>query len=962
MEKVNLDDDFDAADILSLCSDLVKELFTAASVDQLINISENVFERFIPLDYSGLYLYNEDLDRLELQIARGFSAEEKIAAEQTAMQRHPGTVFKTGKQIYIPNTDEDEQKLTIDSPRSFVVKTRLYSPVEVGGKRIGVFGVVSSRPNAFSASDIELFRFICKIVSKVFINIKNRDKLLKLNREQKILTFLATHTDNSVVLTDNLGLVTWVNDEFVRLTGFSLSEVKGKKPGELLQREGSEPAVIKYIGKALRDREVFNGIITNYSKSGEKYLVDLAIYPFYNDEGEFSNYISFQRNVTKEVDYKRQIENQKQRLDAILSSIPDILFVIESKGIISECIVNKDFYDFTITDKYLGTSIFKLVKGEDTELLQRYLTTVFSNSEIQTGEVSLNLNNKSIYVEIRLVRMDEQNALCLVRNINEKFLMDQERIQNQQFNDFLSEYSIRFSLAEAEDTSEVINEFIQSVGHVLNAGHSFYIELNSKDSEFSSRSFSFLHKKWAFENASFESENEIITNSVISTDELFLFSAEFIVSKLELGAKSKIIKALQLGKFKNLAVLPLRQNGQLVALFGFSDLNTEDRIKDALFSKLKLVAKLIDAAVSRMNYILELSRFKAIFDNSSFGAAILNHRNEIVYSNAYVSNYFVYSEQQLDPANAHYLFSNIVNSEVFLEYNCLLNYKADVPLIIQVDNPVNNERSHLLMRHLVFEVKNRNPLIAISFIDITDRINQENETLKAIDIVSEQNKKLLNFSYIVSHNIRSHVSNIVGFLSLAETEDDIEKLRSYIDILIKTSKSLDGTLKHLNELLNIQSRTGVLTVHVNLLDLFNKTIQALSSDLVSILNEIKFNIPEGFSIQCDQAYADSIVLNLLSNAIKYRKKEAILKIEVDAWYAADKSYFKISDNGKGVDLEKYGEKIFGMFKTFHGNRDARGIGLFITKNQIESLGGSIHLESSPGNGATFTIELPNLKL
>ena len=63
----------------------------------------------------------------------------------------------------------------------------------------------------------------------------------------------------------------------------------------------------------------------------------------------------------------------------------------------------------------------------------------------------------------------------------------------------------------------------------------------------------------------------------------------------------------------------------------------------------------------------------------------------------------------------------------------------------------------------------------------------------------------------------------------------------------------------------------------------------------------------------------------------------------------------IEDNGLGINLEKHGEKLFGMYKTFHKNANARGIGLFITKNQIESMGGSIEVESKVNVGTTFKI-------
>ena len=66
--------------------------------------------------------------------------------------------------------------------------------------------------------------------------------------------------------------------------------------------------------------------------------------------------------------------------------------------------------------------------------------------------------------------------------------------------------------------------------------------------------------------------------------------------------------------------------------------------------------------------------------------------------------------------------------------------------------------------------------------------------------------------------------------------------------------------------------------------------------------------------------------------------------------------FKIMDNGLGIDLEKNKTKIFGMYKTFHNNKNALGLGLFMTKNQIEAMGGSISVESQVNIGTTFTIK------
>lgn len=102
---------------------------------------------------------------------------------------------------------------------------------------------------------------------------------------------------------------------------------------------------------------------------------------------------------------------------------------------------------------------------------------------------------------------------------------------------------------------------------------------------------------------------------------------------------------------------------------------------------------------------------------------------------------------------------------------------------------------------------------------------------------------------------------------------------------------------------------------------------------------------------------ESIVLNLTTNAIKYRDPEKEPKLTIQSYTEDEFIVLSVEDNGKGIDMERYGGKVFGMYKTFHGNKDARGIGLFITKNQIESMGGTIELESAVGVGTTFKIKL-----
>ena len=96
----------------------------------------------------------------------------------------------------------------------------------------------------------------------------------------------------------------------------------------------------------------------------------------------------------------------------------------------------------------------------------------------------------------------------------------------------------------------------------------------------------------------------------------------------------------------------------------------------------------------------------------------------------------------------------------------------------------------------------------------------------------------------------------------------------------------------------------------------------------------------------------------LLNAIKYRSKERASYLKIDAKIEGAVGTILFEDNGQGIDLKKHGDKLFGMYKTFHNHEDSRGVGLFITKNHINSMGGHIKAESQVNEGTTFKITLP----
>lgn len=249
------------------------------------------------------------------------------------------------------------------------------------------------------------------------------------------------------------------------------------------------------------------------------------------------------------------------------------------------------------------------------------------------------------------------------------------------------------------------------------------------------------------------------------------------------------------------------------------------------------------------------------------------------------------------------------------------------------------------------------PAVLTIVTDITERKQKELELNETLDIIGDQNKRLTNFAHIVSHNLRNHAGNISMLLTLYDTDESEEEQEETLGYLKTASDRLNESINDLNEIVDLQQKTINQHKEVNINEYVTKTKEVLLTEILKHNVTFEEDIPKDLSLEYNPAYLESIMLNLFSNAIKYRKPELNPIIGIKAYEEGEHTFFEVSDNGLGLDLDKHGEKLFGMYNTFHGNENSKGIGLFITKNQIESMGGKISVESESGYGTTFKIRL-----
>ncbi|AKD04916.1 ATP-binding protein [Pontibacter korlensis] len=217
-----------------------------------------------------------------------------------------------------------------------------------------------------------------------------------------------------------------------------------------------------------------------------------------------------------------------------------------------------------------------------------------------------------------------------------------------------------------------------------------------------------------------------------------------------------------------------------------------------------------------------------------------------------------------------------------------------------------------------------------------------------------KNKRLEDFTHIISHNLRSPLSNMLGLYDLYESNPDPDTTKEVMELMRNMIQNMSATIDDLNLILKSELEQQLDHQEVSISEVVEKELQNLQSQILESNAQVKTDLKVQ-TVKGPKIYLESVLHNLLSNALKYRSSERQPVVEVSSWQEQEQVCLAVSDNGLGIDMEKFGGKMFDPYATFHGNKDAKGLGLYLSKVQVEALGGSLSVVSEPGVGTTFTV-------
>jgi len=233
--------------------------------------------------------------------------------------------------------------------------------------------------------------------------------------------------------------------------------------------------------------------------------------------------------------------------------------------------------------------------------------------------------------------------------------------------------------------------------------------------------------------------------------------------------------------------------------------------------------------------------------------------------------------------------------------------------------------------------------------DITERKKMELE-------LKNKNEELQQFSYITAHDLRAPIANIKGLIGILNTDTlDIEN-QSVIDHIERVCLKMDDTIRDLLGVLSLKNdERESENEDVDLKKTLNEIQADLENEIIESGAMIEGDFEELKFLHARPVHIKSVLYNLLSNAIKYKSQKRTPMINVSSKIDGNLACITVRDNGIGLDMELFKNKIFSPFRRFHTHVDGKGIGLYIIKSIAELNGGKVEVESQPGEGTTFNV-------
>lgn len=518
-----------------------------------------------------------------------------------------------------------------------------------------------------------------------------------------------------------------------------------------------------------------------------------------------------------------------------------------------------------------------------------------------------------------------------------------------------------------EDVAKVLNSILKDLGSTLEVSRAYIFKHNHSNDTLDNT------LEWCADEIEPQIQNlQEVPASVFSVWTKPLSEGKIVCEHNAANVTNPVIKEMLLEQeIKAILLVPLFVSGEFYGFVGFEDCvearNWDREDIEMLKSIALTISNLIERRQAEKSLIQERARLDNIIKSNNLGTWEWNLQTDEVIYNERWAEIVGYSPEQLE-LDCINTWRQLMHPED--------EVKSDDILQQHIDGKIPFYECEVRMKHkdgrwvwvldkgkiMTYTLDGKPEWIYGTHTEITASKLAEQEIKNQNIELEKRNTELDRFVYSTSHDLRAPLTSLLGLIMIAESnvrEEDSE-LREIFKMMEKSVRRLDGFIGDILD----YSRNIRQDVECELID-FEELVQEQEEGLKHFNNLVDHKV--NVSVKCSgDFYSDKrrirvILNNLISNAVKYLdpdKDESVVNVEIQT--DDQLARITIEDNGIGIK-EEHHEKIFDMFYRATAVSDGSGIGLYITKESIEKLGGSVHLESTPGYGTRFLVKLPNLK-
>ena len=889
------------------------------------------------------------------------------------------------KGIVIVANDAQQNSLTKDLAARYLIpldiKSMLNLPIRVNGNLIGILCCENKKLKEWTENDISFARSITDILSLVLEEKKRRNPEKSLLEDQERFKFISENISDGIYIIENDALI-FASATYLKMLGLSEKERRNSHTIDMfgLTHPDDKERVINIIYGAAEKKMPFIKYIFRCRKKDGQYMWREDIMNIqYDSSGNAFRAVTIARDITHEKEKELEIINKQKAIDLqnkllikLYANTIDLSIkekinyttIIAVEGLV----LDRSSYWEINGNQLVCKNLFDKIKNAhtnnqklDIRELPKYIEAIKNQTAIIADDVLTN-DNTSELLDNYLIPLGITDMLDIPVRENGKLYgvlccehRDDPRVWSENDVSFGRSLADFLSLAIEEEKRKEVEKSLNENQEKLKQSE-YQLRLITENSSdgfviMENEKITYLSPSYA-KFMGYEPESLI----GVSSDEIYELmhpdDKERAKVFIEDNLKHKITSFKCEFRFK-------RKLGDYYWREDYANVIYDKNDKKSKYSKYIIISRDIHERKLIENKLIDSEQqLRLITENTSDGVLVIES-GKLTYISPSYKKLLQYPKEYFENFTTEDLFNNFHPDDVkivrpYIEYN-LSKQNTELKYEFRFKDARGQYHWREDSANVIYDENGKSSKYIVITRDISARKEAEKEKNRLYEITVKQNEKLIKFTHIISHDIRSHTSNLSMILDLFEETKDLEEQKEYFDMLKQSTNKLSDTIFFLNETVAVQSGQKNKKIKLNLKAEIKKAILGINAIILTNDAVINIEINDTIEIFATQSYLESIIFNMITNAIKYKSPNRNPIININARTIKNQTKLTIQDNGIGIDLIKNKDKVFGMYKTFHGNPDAVGLGLFMVKNHIESMGGKIEIESELDKGTTFNI-------